>query len=148
MIEKERKFKLRYLPNDLRSVDIEQGYLMFDGRKHLRCRIIDGEYGYITYKDVINYKTKNEFEYPIPIEDAKELMESCEFKLRKKRFMTIDFNGELTICFDFIYEPIITSFVEIEYNNEMTEIPDYCGEEITDDENYSNINIARKYGTV
>jgi CYTH domain-containing protein len=148
MIEKERKFKLKYLPDNLESVDIQQGYLMFDGRKHLRCRIIDGECGYLTYKDVMDNKTKNEFEYPIPIEDANELMESCEFKLRKKRFTKIDFNGEMSICFDFIYEPIITSFIEIEYTNEMTTIPEYCGEEITDDENYSNINIARKYGKV
>ena len=34
MIERERKFKLKYLPEGLTPIHIKQAYLMFDKKKH------------------------------------------------------------------------------------------------------------------
>ena len=36
------------------------------------------------------------------------------------------------------------SVVEIEYKQELVQIPDYCGVEITGNPKYSNINIAKE----
>ena len=41
MIERERKFKLKYLPEGLTPIHIKQAYLMFDKKKQFRVRIID-----------------------------------------------------------------------------------------------------------
>lgn len=147
MIERERKFKIKYLPDNMKGQDIVQGYLMFDGRKHLRCRIIDNEYAYLTYKDIIDDETRKEFEYPIPLVDALELMSSCNFKLRKKRY-TIMYNQDVFVSFDFVYEPMEISFVEVEFKDELTEIPPFCGEEITTVKDYTNIEIAKKNGKI
>lgn len=146
MIEKERKFKVKYLPNDLRRFQIEQGYLMFDGRKHLRCRIIDNKEGFLTYKNVVDDRTKLEYEYPIDISDARELMDSCNFKLKKERHEMF-YNG-LYVCFDFIKEPVELSFVEVEYEDELIEIPPFCGEELTGIKEFTNIEISKKYGGI
>ena len=51
MLERERKFKLKYLPEGLTPLKIKQGYLMIKGKKNLRIRIIDDEVAYMTYKD-------------------------------------------------------------------------------------------------
>jgi CYTH domain-containing protein len=34
------------------------------------------------------------------------------------------------------------SVVEIEYEEELTELPEYCGEELTGSSKYSNVTIA------
>jgi len=146
MIEKERKFKIKYLPDDLRRFEIEQGYLMFDGRKHLRCRIIDNKEGFLTYKHIIDDTTRNEYEYPIDITDARELMGSCKFKLKKERHAM--FYKGMNVFFDFIKEPIELSFVEVEYEDELIEIPPFCGEELTSMEHFSNIEISKKNGRI
>ena len=141
MIEKERKFILKHLPSDLYHMErILQGYLMFDGNKHLRVRIIDDNIGFITIKTIVSDTTKIEYEYEIPLEDAIELMNSTDITLRKVRYKTL-FDGNL-VDID-IYENGL-SVVEIEYQDQLNNIPDYCGKEITGKKKYSNIRIAKK----
>lgn len=143
MIEKERKFLMKYQPSDLYHMErIEQGYIMFDGSKHLRVRIIDDMVGFITLKTIVSDTTKIEYEYEIPLKDAIELMESTNIKLRKTRYKT-HYDGNLV---DIDIYPSGLSVVEIEYSTELTNIPDYCGKEITGKKEYSNIKIARKNG--
>jgi adenylate cyclase len=143
MIEKERKFLMKYQPSDLYHMErIEQGYLMFDGPKHLRVRIIDDMVGFITLKTIVNDTTKIEYEYEIPLDDAKEMMNSTNIKLRKTRYKT-HYDGNPV---DIDIYPSGLSVVEIEYSTELTNIPDYCGKEITGKKEYSNIKIARKNG--
>jgi CYTH domain-containing protein len=113
---------------------------MFDGNKHLRVRIIDDNIGFITIKTIVSDTTKIEYEYEIPLEDAIELMNSTDITLRKVRYKTL-FDGNL-VDID-IYENGL-SVVEIEYQDQLNNIPDYCGKEITGKKKYSNIRIAKK----
>lgn len=144
MIEKERKFKLKYMPSlggyfkDPKM--IRQGYLILDGDRQLRIRIINNYDCFITYKEKINETTRREFEYKIPYEDAMIMYDSCKFKLEKKRFTTIykDFNVDIDIF------PSGKKVVEIEYSKELFEIPDYCGQEVTGKKEYSNVWMAKK----
>lgn len=143
MIEKERKFLMKYQPSDLYHMErIQQGYIMFDGPKHLRVRIIDDMVGFLTLKTIVSDTTKIEYEYEIPLKDAIELMESTNIKLRKIRYKTL-FDDNL-VDID-IYEDGL-SVVEIEYKDELNRIPNYCGEEITGRKEYSNIEIAMGFG--
>ncbi len=143
MIEKERKFLLKYMP-DLGSYFnepklIKQGYLILDKKKHLRIRITNNFYCHICYKQKINNYSKYEFEYLIPKEEGFKLYDLSEFKLEKNRFVTVFNNHKVDID---IY-PSGLSIVEIEFDEFLNDIPDYCGEEITGQKKYSNIFLAK-----
>lgn len=142
MLEKERKFKLNFLPENLKPQSIKQGYIFIKYKNELRVRIIDNEKAFLTYKINHTHKpgVRSEYEYEIPLEDGRELMDSAKYSLQKVRYKT-EFNG----CkVDIDIYPNGMGVVEIEYEEEFTEIPDYCGEEITGDTYYDNANIAHR----
>jgi adenylate cyclase len=143
MIEKERKFLLKYMP-ELGSYFkepklIKQGYLMLDKKKQLRIRLTNDFHCHICYKQTISKEERYEFEYLIPKEQGFKLYELAQFKLEKKRYST--FFNECNVDID-IY-PSGLSVVEIEFENDLKEIPDYCGKEITGKKEYSNIFLAK-----
>ena len=141
--EIERKYKLNYIPGgNLVRHKIKQGYLMFDGNKHLRVRIIDDCVGYITFKTIINEQEKNEFEYQIPLSDTIELYNSTDIKLEKERICTHDEYGN-NVDIDLFTDG--TQVVEIEFEELPPTLPDFCGEDVTGQKEYSNIYIAKKH---
>ena len=138
--EQERKFILKYLPtggNVSKIQNILQGYLMLDDVNNLRVRI-NNDKAYMTYKQQVNNTTKKEFEYEIPLADGLELYDMAPHKLEKIRYST-EFNGNHV---DMDVYPDGRMVVEIEYENELTELPEYCGEEVTGKPEWSNIQIA------
>lgn len=137
--EQERKFKLKYLPVCETKYNIEQGYLFIEDKNYLRVRIIDNKHCYLAYKTIVSKNVKNEYEYEIPLKDALELMESTNIKLNKTRYVTKDDYGN-QVDIDIFENGLET--MEIEYENELLELPYYCGEEITGNKEYSNIYIA------
>ena len=139
MIEKERKFKLKKLPKNLKSINIKQGYLMFDDGKHLRIRIINDEKAFLAYKKNKSKTTRIEYEYEISLTDGIEMLNSCKFRLQKTRYKTT--HKDYIVHID-IY-PYGKQVVEIEYENKITDLPYYCGEEITGVKEYSNIWMAK-----
>ena len=111
-------------------------------KKHLRVRTIQKgseKKGYICYKSFISDTDRNEFEYEIPYKDAVEMLLEAECSLTKTRYkipaQSIDIDvymGGLVI-------------IEIEFTlDKPMRYPYYCGEEVTGNDLYSNINLARK----
>jgi adenylate cyclase len=144
--EQERKFILKYLPtggNVSKIQNILQGYLMLDDVNNLRVRI-NNDKAYMTYKQQVNNTTKKEFEYEIPLADGLELYDMAPHKLEKIRYST-EFNGNHV---DMDVYPDGRMVVEIEYENELTELPEYCGEEVTGNPEWSNIQIAINNGKI
>lgn len=140
MKEYERKFLLKQLPEGLgEAKQIQQGYLMFDGNKHLRIRIINQGKAFLTYKTINSAIDRDEYEYEIPLEHGIELMLSTTIRLQKTRY-SFAF-GQDHVDID-IY-PNGTAVVEIEYVDEMPALPHFCGEEITGLKQFSNIEIAK-----
>jgi len=140
MLEKERKFILKELPtegNITKIKHIKQAYLFLDGPNHLRVRIQNKE-AFLTYKSIISDSIKKEYEYQIPLDDALELYEMTKMRLEKIRYSTT-FNGNVV---DMDVYPDGRMIVEIEYEDELTELPDYCGEEVTGKREWSNIQMA------
>lgn len=144
VIEKERKFILKAMPvlgGYFREPKmIRQGYLMLGEGRQLRVRIVNDYDCYLTYKEAMTPETSREFEYKIAYEDAIIMYETCRYKLEKKRFTT--FYKEYHVDID-IY-PSGKQVVEIEYRNELEEIPEYCGKEITGKKEYSNTWMAKQ----
>lgn len=140
MLEKERKFILKELPKE-GAVDcikhIKQAYLFLDGPNHLRVRIQNDE-AFLTYKSIVSDFIKKEYEYQIPMSDALELYEMTKIRVEKVRYSTT-FNGNV-VDMDVYKDGRMV--VEIEYEDELDELPDYCGEEVTGKREWSNIQMA------
>ena len=140
MLEKERKFILKELPKE-GAVDcikhIKQAYLFLDGPNHLRVRIQNDE-AFLTYKSIISDLIKKEYEYQIPMSDALELYEMTKIRVEKVRYSTT-FKGNV-VDMDVYKDGRMV--VEIEYEDELDELPDYCGEEVTGKREWSNIQMA------
>ena len=76
-IEIERKFLLQsneWRTNISESIEIHQGYLCRDKDRTVRIRTWN-QIGKLTIKNAAQQGVRKEFEYTIPIEDAKEMLE-------------------------------------------------------------------------
>lgn len=158
MEEAERKFLLNFFPDikQGKTINIKQAYLFngidINGDKcHLRLRVTDNKIAELTYK--VNRKDKkyrDEFNSSLDIKEGLELLENNPIQIHKIRYTGIFENLEN-------YDVIIDSYplfkiivVEIEthdnlkYPIENIKIPTFCGKEVTDDKNYSNIHLAFK----
>lgn len=139
-IEKERKFLLNYLPQGIMGVDIKQAYLMTESKKQLRVRIINEKEANLTFKTEIGNHQRLEYEFEIPLVDAKELYLISDLKLEKRRYTIWTSKG---FHFDIDIYPNGYQIVEIEYKDKFPEeLPDFVGEEITGNLKYSNYSIA------
>ena len=144
MKELERKFLIKQLPEGLEWIDIQQGYLMQNpSSRQLRVRIqTDGNgvrAAHIAFK--VNAKSggRDEYEYPVPIGDAEELIQHSELVLQKRR-ASLSFEG---FHIDIDSYPDGMQVAEIEYSEGQTVlIPEWFGEEVTGQIRYSNIAIA------
>ena len=82
--EIERKFRVR--GNDWRQGQGEhlcQGYLNRDKERTVRVRV-DGAKAFLTVKGITTGASRAEFEYEIPIVDAKQLMKLCQGAIIEK----------------------------------------------------------------
>jgi CYTH domain-containing protein len=140
MIEKEKKYLLKYIPQGCSKVEIEQGYLMIEGRNHLRIRIEDGTKASIAFKRCVTESIKHEYEYEIPISDGIELMSSIKCKLKKTRYKTTH-NGN-TIDIDDYGNGIWVAEIEFNCDESQLKVPDYFGKDVTGIKEYSNISMA------
>lgn len=151
MIEKERKFLLKYLPENLIGdpVLLDQAYLMLDDKKQqLRVRLmqpkgIRDRKAFICFKQCISDTTRMEYEYEIPYVDGMELWASTPWKLTKTRY-EFEFEGNKVFIDQYPERFNTPDIVEIEYTDEIKNLPDFCGEEVTGRKEFTNIYIATK----
>ncbi|MCF8126021.1 MAG: CYTH domain-containing protein, partial [Desulfotignum sp.] len=84
-IEIEKKFLVNRLPNDLGpGTDICQGYIVNTPDKVVRVRI-KGDAGFLTIKGRTVASVRQEFEYEIPVKDARQLLDRfCDSQIIEK----------------------------------------------------------------
>lgn len=125
---------------------IEQGYIMDDGITAVRVRIL-GVKGFITIKKKTDSDmTRLEYEYPVPADDALEMLDRlCTDKIEKVRAY-IQVSGlhvwEVDI-FGGDNEGLIVAEIELKSEDEAFDKPDFIAEEVTDDPRYLNTNLER-----
>jgi len=145
--EIERKFLLK--DDSWRSLSsgriCYQGYLGGTKEHVVRVRII-GEKGFLTIKRFISKRQRMEFEYEIPIEDAREMLdEVCEKPLIEKKRYRIEHRGMVWEIDEFLgaNQGLILAEVELEQENQSVEKPEWIGAEVTEDPRYLNINLVK-----
>lgn len=143
--EIERKFLLKSyipVPDEYSKTEIKQGYILAEKGKQVRIRIAKGK-GLLCVK-FTDGVLRDEFEYEIPVKDAKEIFSKCTATLEKKR-LSFKIGNE---TYDVDAYPNGLTFVEVEFtsmkNLEKWVKPSWCGEEVSDVKKYSNIELAKQ----
>ena len=146
-VEIERKFLLsgdgwRQLGE---PVLLRQGYLCSDPERTVRVRI-EGETGALTIKSKGSGVRRGEWEYPIPLPEAQELLDTlCERPLVEKYRRRIEHAGFTWEVDEFLGENAGLVVAEIELPSEDTvfDRPDWIGQEVSGDKRYYNSSLIR-----
>lgn len=143
-VEIERKFLVqgdswRAAP----AVFYSQGYLNRDKTRTVRVRIA-GEQAFLTIKGVSVGASRAEFEYPIPLWDARELLALCEQPLIEKNRRKILYQGFVWEVDEFLGENLglVVAEIELPAEDSVFARPDWVGEEVTGDARYFNSNLS------
>lgn len=146
-IEIERKFLVR--GDGWRSLSVgsiyRQGYIASAPGKTVRVRVA-GDRGYLTIKgSSVGYR-RSEFEYPIPLEDAEEMLETlCDRPPIEKKRHKISV-GDLIWEIDEFFgdnEGLILAEVELLDEAQIFDLPEWIGEEVSHDSRYYNVNLIK-----
>lgn len=148
-VEIERKFLVQaddWRTKCVKSVRLRDGLVIAsDGRK-LRVRIADDQ-ATLTIKGARMGPGRDEFEYPIPLEDAERLLaQHCSGRLLIKTRHLVSEEGYL---FEVdVYEGplagVIIAEIELSSPNQAFPRPAWLGEEVTGKPEYRKINMLRE----
>jgi|WetSurMetagenome_2_1015567.scaffolds.fasta_scaffold364418_2 adenylate cyclase len=126
------------------GTDIRQGYLVTDAEKTIRVRIA-GFHAFLTIKGPTKNASRSEFEYPIPLTEAEELLKLCTIPLIEKVRYRIEFSGKTWEVDEFFgeNEGLILAEIELTSVDEKYERPAWVGDEVTSDHRYYNAYLAQ-----
>jgi len=122
-----------------------QGYLVGSQQASVRVRI-QGERAFLNIKSATIDITRQEFEYEVPLDEAKEILETlCEKPLiSKKRYHLKSENHLWEIdVFQGDNEGLVVAEIELADENEYFVKPDWLGDEVSDDERYYNVSLVK-----
>ena len=147
--EIERKFLVKKIPEQLEQYPfhtLEQGYLNTD--PVVRVRREDDNY-YLTYKGK-GFLVREEYNLPLNADAYAHLVEKADGNIiRKKRYLIPIEGSQLTIeldMFDTPFAPLILAEVEFESIEQAQAFvpPEWFGEDVTENREYSNSNLSKK----
>ena len=144
-IEIERKFlidkdKIGTLKN---GYQIKQGYIQTVDLTTVRVRIRDKE-AFLTIKGKSEGATRLEFEYPIPLNDAKDMLKNlCNTSVIDKTRYLVEHEGHVweVDIFEGSNKGLFVAEIELESEDEAFTLPNWVTKEVTDDIRYFNSNL-------
>jgi adenylate cyclase len=129
-------------------VQLRQGYLSSHPSRVVRVRI-EGERAVMTIKGKNVGASRGEWEYPIPMEDAREFLDKlCEQPIIEKYRRRIPYAGFVWEVDEFLgaNAGLVVAEIELPSEDQAFDKPDWIGEEVTHDKCYLNSNlIAHPY---
>lgn len=145
--EIERKFLVKQgtaFLKGFKSERIVQGYLHQQGLTS-RVRIVNGVSAYLTLKGPKKGISCAEYEYPIPLADAQEMMVLCGKRcLTKTRYYVQHEGNEWHVD---VYEGkllgLVTAEIELPHQDKKFDHPDWVHIELTRKKGFSNKYLAR-----
>lgn len=143
-IEIERKFLVkgegwRGTP----GTEIRQGYLSRDKERTVRVRTT-GDRAYLTVKGLTKGAVRPEFEYEIPLADARELLKLCLPLLIEKRRHIVEYRGSRWEVDEFsgAHAGLVLAEIELQAPDQPFARPAWLGAEVTDDPRYCNSTLS------
>ena len=149
--EIERKFLVvsdSYKPLAVRCYEISQGYLSSDPQATVRVRI-KGDRGFLTVKGITVGAERDEWEYEIPVDDARQMLALCGTRVLSKTRWIIpaevegsddaawevdQFHGAL--------EGLTVAEIELPSADLNVSLPTFIGSEVTGDVRYYNSSLV------
>ena len=149
--EIERKFLVvndSYKQLAVRRCEISQGYLSSDPRATVRVRI-KGDRGFLTVKGITVGAERDEWEYEIPLDDARQMLALCGTRVLSKTRWIIpaevegwdnaawevdQFHGAL--------EGLTVAEIELPSADLNVSLPTFIGSEVTGDVRYYNSSLV------
>jgi adenylate cyclase len=146
-VEIERKFLVR--GDGWRALGqpvlLRQGYLNADPARTVRVRI-EGGAATLTIKGKSVGATRGEWEYPIPVDEAAELLDGlCQQPLIEKYRSRIAVGGHTWEVDEFLgaNAGLIVAEIELGAEQERFALPEWAGREVTGDARYYNSSLIR-----
>lgn len=120
-----------------------QGYLLIDPNKTIRVRQTT-EKGFLTIKGRSIGATRPEYEYEIPFDEAKELLDNFSISELSKIRYKIIFDNKVWEIDAFLGDNIglIVAEIELTSEDEKFGIPEWVEEEVTGQNKYYNSNLT------
>ena len=147
-IEIERKFLVKGAGwRGTPGTEISQGYLSRDKERTVRVRIA-GDRAYLTVKGPTRGAVRPEFEYEIPLADARELLKLCAPLLIEKRRHIVEYRGSRWEVDEFsgAHAGLVLAEIELQAPDQPFARPAWLGKEVTDDPRYLNSNLSKPNG--
>lgn len=144
--EIERKYlvksdEYKQMANGMRQM--VQGYLNRDPRATVRVRIC-GDKAYLTVKGLNDGAVRDEWEYDIPVGDARQMLERCAngSVIEKTRWL-VDYKGFRWEVDEFggSHTGLVVAEIELPDVETGFELPPFVGEEVTGDVRYYNSSL-------
>jgi len=145
-IEIERKFLVRGEPwAGLTGQEYRQAYLTTDPERSVRVRVAAGQ-GFLTIKGRSSGATRTEFEYPIPLPDAQQMLEElCPASHLEKIRSHIEHAGLIweVDVFRGANKGLVIAEIELEQVDQEIVLPPWVGREVTGDKRFFNAYLTR-----
>lgn len=123
-----------------------QGYLSTNKERTVRVRIA-GDAAFLTIKGLTVGTARAEFEYPIPVGDAAEMLDNlCEKPIIEKTRYKVEHAGLVWEIDEFegVNKGLIVAEVELGSEDQKIDKPSWVGADVSDDKRYFNSNLIAK----
>jgi adenylate cyclase len=133
-------------------VPMAQGYIndmgaMDRGEQKASVRVrIQGEHAFLNLKSRELGHTRQEFDYPIPVPDARALLALCVGGVVDKRRHYVNHEGHLWEVDEFLGDNagLVVAEIELEHADEAFVKPPWAGRQVTDAARYYNLALASR----
>lgn len=146
MKEIERKFKVvsdNFKSSASSASHIRQWYLSRHPERTVRVRIRDNN-AYLTIKSSTVGIERDEFEYPIPVEDALQMLPMANGIVIDKTRWIVNYADHIWEIDEFhgCYEGLLIAEIELENSDEKFMSPEFIGQEVSNDPRFFNSALA------
>lgn len=145
-VEIERKFLLTDMSwkHGARGLNMRQAYLSTDPDRTVRVRVV-GDEGWLTIKGRSSGPVRAEFEFPIPVDEAVEMIATLALHaaIEKTRYR-IEHAGDVWEIDEFAGENagLVVAEIELESAEQPFATPPWLGAEVTDDPRFTNARLS------
>jgi adenylate cyclase len=126
-------------------LQIHQGFLSTEKERVVRVRIM-GKQAFLTIKGISKGISRAEYEYKIPVADAKYMLENLCIKptINKYRYK-VNIEGFTWEIDEFLgeNEGLVIAEIELKAAGQQFPKPEWIGEEVTEDVRYYNANLVK-----
>ncbi len=127
-----------------KGTQLRQAYVVTMDDRSVRVRIHGNKWARLTIKIGKSALVRNEYEYDVSMDDAKEMLtQAVGVVIEKRRFRVPHkgFTWEVDV-YEGALKGLVVAEVEMKRETDLPALPEWLGREITGDRRYSNQSLA------